>query len=159
MVLQLLRDLPSSVATGGTLYWPDWTVELFTLEDVIRERFDFSTGRWLWKSEFKIPKKTAIPSGRYEVTITWSNHFNRRMPLLLDVPDYTGIRIHPGKDASWTDGCVLTGRARQGDQLVGYNEAFDAFFPKLEAALGREKVFINIVNTVLPTPDITLTPS
>ena len=40
------------------------------------------------------PGKTAIPSGQYEVTVTWSARFSRPLPLLLRVPDFEAVRIH-----------------------------------------------------------------
>ena len=47
----------------------------------------------------KVSGKTAIPIGKYAVTLEWSpkfspRHNGRRMPLLHDVPGFTGILIH-----------------------------------------------------------------
>ncbi len=55
----------------------------------------------------KVYGKTAIPSGTYNVKVTYSPTFKRNMPLLLDVPMFKGIRIHGGNDSSDTLGCVL----------------------------------------------------
>ena len=41
--------------------------------------------------EPKIPGRTAIPAGRYEVTVNRSPRFGRDLPRLLDVPGFTGI--------------------------------------------------------------------
>ena len=57
----------------------------------------------------KRPHITAIPTGRYEVTLTYSPHFHRTLPLLNNVPGYSGVRIHPGNTAADTDGCILVG--------------------------------------------------
>ena len=57
----------------------------------------------------KKPHITAIPTGRYEVTLTYSPHFHRTLPLLNNVPGYSGVRIHPGNTAADTDGCILVG--------------------------------------------------
>lgn len=77
----------------------------YTLEDPVR------TGP-------KIPGKTAIPIGRYEVTITHSQRFDRPLPLLLDVPDFSGIRIHAGNTAADTSGCILVGISRGPDAVL-----------------------------------------
>ena len=66
-----------------------------TLEDAIRP--------------VKIPNETAIPAGTYKVEVTYSPRFKRNLPLLIDVPNYTGIRIHEGSNKDRTSGCILVG--------------------------------------------------
>jgi hypothetical protein len=60
----------------------------------------------------KVYGKTAIPIGRYRVVVTMSNRFKKPLPLLVDVPGFDGIRIHPGNVATDTDGCLLPGLDR-----------------------------------------------
>jgi len=55
----------------------------------------------------KVYGKTAIADGLYQVKLTWSNRFKRKIPLLLDVPMFEGIRIHGGNDSTNTLGCIL----------------------------------------------------
>jgi len=57
----------------------------------------------------KVKSQTAIPTGCYEIQITYSPRFKQNMPLLLNVPAYEGIRIHVGNSDEDTDGCLLTG--------------------------------------------------
>ena len=66
----------------------------------------------------KIKGSTAIPAGKYEVVVTMSNRFKREMPLLVNVPNYEGIRIHGGNTHLDTDGCLLIARNRLGDKMV-----------------------------------------
>lgn len=61
----------------------------------------------------KVHGKTAIPSGRYRVTVTYSDRFRRQLPLLHDVPGFSGIRIHSGNDHTHTEGCLLPGKTYQ----------------------------------------------
>ena len=50
--------------------------------------------------------QTAIPRGRYKVTITYSPRFKRDMPLLNAVKGFTGIRLHPLNNADGSEGCI-----------------------------------------------------
>ena len=52
----------------------------------------------------------AIPTGRYAVAITLSPRFQQWLPLLLNVPRHSGIRIHAGNTALDTRGCILVGQ-------------------------------------------------
>lgn len=51
--------------------------------------------------------KTAIPDGEYEIILNVSNRFKRLMPLLLNVPNFSGVRIHGGNTAENSHGCPL----------------------------------------------------
>ena len=64
-----------------------------------------------WRREEKIAGKTAIPTGRYKVVMSYSSTYKRRMPYLLNVPHFTGIMIHTGNTADDTRGCILVGKA------------------------------------------------
>src|SRR5712691_769729 len=54
--------------------------------------------------------KGPVPAGRYDVTLTFSERFQRKLPLLADVPGFTGVRLHPGNTEADTTGCILLGR-------------------------------------------------
>jgi len=112
----------------------DGVFEAFTLEDVVRPA-----------GAPKVYGQTAIPAGRYEVTITFSPHFQRQLPLLLNVPGFEGIRIHPGNVPADTDGCILVGQGRNAKSISASRAAFDALFPKIQAAVAaHEPVFLTI---------------
>ena len=125
-VLRVVREPSINGATMGALYlnghWQCWT-----LEDEIRE-----DGRPV--SEWKIPGSTAIPAGRYGVRISLSQRFKRLLPELVDVPGFTGVRIHAGNAIEDTEGCLLVGRTRANGRIVESRQAFDALFTKLHAA-------------------------
>ena len=102
----------------------------YTLEDVERE--------------VKIAGQTAIPKGRYEIAITFSNRFKKFMPLLLNVPNFSGIRIHAGNTAKDTLGCILVGKNRSENQISNSRFAYKSLFYRLKNASKKEKIFINI---------------
>jgi len=107
-------------------------IPCFILEDRIRP------------GGIKIKGETAIPQGTYEVVVTFSNRFKRRMPLLLDVPNFSGIRIHSGNTAEDTEGCLLTGKTQGVDFVGSSRDAYGSLFAKIEEACDREKVYITI---------------
>ena len=58
----------------------------------------------------KVYGKTAIPSGKYRVTYTYSPKFKKYLPLVNDVPCFSGIRFHAGNTNKDTEGCLLLGK-------------------------------------------------
>ena len=76
--------------------------------------------------EVKIKGQTAIPYGTYEVIINMSNRFKVLMPLLLNVPNFTGVRIHWGNRSIDSEGCLLLGKTKDidfvGNSKIAYKE-------------------------------------
>lgn len=107
--------------------------ECYTLED--RER---------GTKEKKVFGSTAIPLGRYEIAITFSNNFQTYLPLLLKVPGYEGVRIHPGNTDADTLGCILVGCGKGKDLISESRKAFNSLFKKMKAVSKKEKIFITI---------------
>lgn len=62
-----------------------------------------------WVASWKVAGQTAIPAGIYRLAITFSERFQRDTIQVLDVPGFTGIRVHPGNKPEDTDGCILPG--------------------------------------------------
>jgi hypothetical protein len=114
--------------------------ECYTLEDPIRELGPNGEG--------KIFGQTGIPAGRYRVTITYSPHFGRPLPLVNDVPFFSGIRIHSANFSSQVTGCLAIGTQHLGDDYIagGLIEA-PRLEEKLYDALGNgEEVWIDYRN-------------
>ena len=44
------------------------------------------------------------------MVITWSEKMKAWLPLLVNVPMFSGIRIHAGNTAKDTKGCILVGQ-------------------------------------------------
>lgn len=108
--------------------------QCFTLEDEVREIETKPCAEW------KIPGRTAIPRGTYQVTVNFSNRFKRVMPLLLEVPCFEGIRIHPGNNSANTDGCILVGKNWDGGDWISNSQAaYIDLMHKIQGALREGK--------------------
>jgi hypothetical protein len=135
MQLKVNRFRFGEKSTLGRLF-VDGAVECYTLEDVVRP------------DGVKVQNATAIPVGTYNVIIDASTRFKCEMPHILEVPGFTGIRIHSGNTDVDTNGCILLGNNIENDDFIsGSKDAFGKFFPKLKAALDAgEDVSIVIHN-------------
>ncbi len=96
MKVEVKRVFKGANYTIGKLYI-DGVYFCDTLEDTVRP------------AGVKIAGKTAIPAGTYRVKKTMSPRFKKVLPEILNVPNYTGVRIHAGNTAADTEGCVLLG--------------------------------------------------
>ena len=103
MELTLQRRSTVKQTTFGDLSI-DGAFECHTLEDVVREIPGQPVEIW------KIPGETAIPDGRYELTMVESGRFGPDTFSIKKVPGFSSIRIHSGNDDADTEGCILVGR-------------------------------------------------
>jgi len=136
MKLTLKRYQTLNGTTLGRLFNGS-TFICFTLEDQVRI------------NEPKVHGSTAIPAGVYQVTVTQSPRFGRLLPLLNNVPNFEGVRIHPGNTQRDTEGCILPGDTVSSDGQSIYNSriAFGKLFDIINKALNqKDTVSIEIVN-------------
>jgi hypothetical protein len=115
ITLQRVTGKSAGYPTLGTLTGPG--LALATLEDSYiyteatsgPETVPGYGFRWPW-TRIKIPGVTAIPAGNYRIYLTFSPRFGRFLPLIINVPQYVGIRFHRGASAEHSEGCILVGR-------------------------------------------------
>jgi hypothetical protein len=119
MKIEIKRLHKTANSTIGELLI-DGVWECYTLEDIERD--------------VKIKAETAIAKGTYKVIINQSNRFKRLMPLLLNVPNFEGVRIHAGNTNHDTEGCILVGRTRSKDFIGQSRKAYDSLFAKMQKA-------------------------
>ena len=125
----LRRDLKTETFTLGKLYL-NGDFLCFTCEDAVREE--------------KIYGETAIPVGVYEVIINRSARFCRFLPMLLNVKNFTGIRIHAGNTKDDTEGCILVGLRRIVGGVSDSRSAMRIVMQKIESELKNGSVFIEV---------------
>ena len=105
--LLLVREIKNEKQTHGRLFkiGTDDKREFicYTLED--KERL------------VKIKGETAIPTGKYTVIVTMSPRFKKELPLILNVPNFSGVRFHGGNDENNSEGCPLLGMVRHSNAI------------------------------------------
>ncbi len=141
MIITLQRRASGPRCTIGELR-VDGQHECWTLEDLVLEIPGQPVSSW------KVAGKTAIPAGRYRMTIDMSTRFKKLMLRVLDVPGFEGIRIHTGNTAEDTEGCILVGQALapDGNSIKQSALALESLQPKIQAALDRkEEVWIDVL--------------
>jgi hypothetical protein len=114
MILTLKRIILLEDRTIGELYI-DGEFFCDTLEDKNR---DTNKNGNFDNEEQKIYGETCIPYGEYKVELTYSPKFKRVLPILQDVPGFSGIRIHRGNYIKDTLGCILVGERSKDNILV-----------------------------------------
>ena len=89
----------------------------------------------------KVYGKTAIPAGRYKVTLTFSNKFKRVLPLVNDVIGFLGIRIHAGNTAEDSLGCIIVGENKIKGGVVNSKVTLERLMAKLT---GQTNILLTI---------------
>ena len=90
----------------------------------------------------KIKGETAIPTGIYEVTITYSPKYKKMMPLVNNVKGYSGIRIHSGNTAKDTEGCLIVGKNKEVGKVLESRATYNALYKRLVST--KSKIIIDI---------------
>ena len=129
-VFKIVRDTFTDLTTIGEFYLEDFWLS-YCLEDKVRD------------PGFKIPGATAIPEGFYDLTMDFSHRFQKLMPHILEVPLFTGIRIHKGNTHLDTEGCPMLGMERGKDKIWNCAPAFDFFYELLSKFI-RDKEIVKI---------------
>ena len=138
--LTILRKLTDDDSTVGKLY-VNGLPFCYTLEDEIRE--------------IKVKHETAIPTGMYRVSVTYSPNFQKLTPFIHDVPGFEYIRIHTGNDDDDTSGCVLVGMGLQLNErrVTKSRVAFDALMNLLH---GESEIWLTVLNDFDPISEVSL---
>ena len=95
----------------------------------------------------KIPNETAIPAGKYQVTLKiqsakytqakYSKQYSfckGYLPRLINVPGFEGILIHIGNTNKDTSGCLLVGQNTQVGKVLNSTATFKKLYAILKKA-------------------------
>lgn len=99
-----------------------------TLEDTVRD---------LTNIKDKIYGRTAIPAGTYSVILDYSGHFKKLLPHILDIPFFSGVRIHSGNDVEDTNGCILVGSYHHAGYITESRATMEKLMKKLRETINK----------------------
>lgn len=154
MELILKRIAKKKDYTIGRLY-VDGKLFCDTLEDTDRGLSDTQSVEQVLA--VKVKGKTAIPTGRYEITMNVvSPKYSKRkqydfcggkLPRLLEVKGYQGVLIHCGNTPKDTEGCILVGQNKVVGQVINSMATFKNLYKILDKAnKGGDKITLTIEN-------------
>ena len=152
MELKLKRFAFKNTYTVGKLY-VDGAYFCDTIEDKDRGLDSSMTVEQI-KAK-KIASVTAIPTGRYAITLNVvSPKFKNRaqyafcsakLPRLIDVKGYDGVLIHIGNTAEESAGCILVGQNKVVGRVINSTETFKKLYGVLDAANKKgEKIYLTV---------------
>lgn len=79
-----------------------------------------------------------IPAGTYPLKRTYSYKFKKLLPLVDEVPDRSGIRIHKGTKPEHSTGCILTDQYGQ--------STLDILLNRIETFYNNEEISLCIID-------------
>lgn len=138
MNLTVKRVAKKDTYTIGKLYI-DGVYFCDTLED--KDRGLKQSDDLAYITKHKVYGETAIPTGTYNVSLTYSTKFKKILPLIENVKGFSGIRIHSGNTAQDSLGCILVGKNTVVGKVTNSRDAFNALFEKLQ---NQKKITITI---------------
>lgn len=153
MDIKVKRIFKGDKYTIGNLYINDKFV-CDTIEDVdrgLKQNMDNTE-----ISKLKIQDQTAIPTGKYKVTLSvqspsfskkpyYLNFCNGYLPRLENVPGFSGILIHRGVDQNHSSGCIIVGYNTIKGKVTNSQKAFETVYTMLkEADDNEENIYITI---------------
>lgn len=103
--------------------------------------------------KIKVPSQTAIPTGKYKITLKiQSPTFSKKiyyklfcdgyLPRIQNVPGYEGVLIHRGVDENSSAGCIIVGYNKVVGKVLDSQKAFEAIYKKLKSA--KDQIYITI---------------
>lgn len=115
-----------------------------TLEDIVRKEGEY------------VKEETALPYGKYRLSITYSNTFKKQMILLTNVRggklmyhgdaiDTIGARFHGGNRVIHSKACILAGRTRTTEGIKDCAAVNQMLIDLVRAADQEGEVYLTIL--------------
>ena len=91
--------------------------------------------------KIKVYGLTAIPAGRYKITLTYSPKFKRILPYVNDVKGFSGIRMHAMNTALDSLGCIGVGKNKKKGMILESKKYEQMLVERMK---GQNEIFIDI---------------
>lgn len=91
--------------------------------------------------KIKVYGLTAIPAGRYKITLTYSPKFKRILPYVNDVKGFSGIRMHAMNTALDSLGCIGVGKNKKKGMILESRKYEQMLVERMK---GQNEIFIDI---------------
>lgn len=153
MELRLRRIALTNNYTIGKLYI-DNVYFCDVLEPTTR---DYNKNGVFDNGEKKIEGKTAIPYGRYPITLDvkspkysdfkkypWAEKYDGYLPRLMNVKTHVGILFHVGNYPKDTEGCLLVGENKKVGAVINSVATFQRLMDDYLLPAKKRKEAINI---------------
>ena len=125
---------------------------------------DYSIGRWyvngeLWCNtleptdrglvssmsteeikKIKVKGKTAIPKGKYQITMSYSPKFKRYLPLINDIKCFSRVLVHVGNYPKDTEACVLLGKNNKVGMVSNSTYWVNKFVEKVNETINHGEI-------------------
>lgn len=152
MELKLIRKYRLPKYSIGKLYI-NGVYFCDTMEDTDRNLFQGMQEDWI--SERKVHGQTAIPFGRYKITLKiQSPKYSKKkqyefckgyLPRLQNVPCWSGVLLHIGNYPEDTEGCILVGKNEIKGAVVNSTKYFKELYEILKCADEKgEEIWLTI---------------
>lgn len=138
MKLLLKRIAKKEKYTIGKLYI-DGEYFCDTVEDTDRNLYSYMDVGEI--SRLKVYGETAIPYGTYKVRLSMSYKYKKILPEIMNIPGWTGVRIHSGNTAEDSLGCIIVGQNKAVGKVLNSRVTMNALMEKLE---GHDDIEITI---------------
>ncbi len=141
MVITIKRKIKTGISCIGEL-WVNDRFECWTAEAPDRELHQHFPLAEITRR--KLLMQTAIPTGRYQVTLSWSDRWKMYMPLVMEVPGFANVRLYADNVAATTDGCIRLGCSTGINEVYNSRMALRNLLAKLKGAERTEKITMEI---------------
>lgn len=90
----------------------------------------------------------AIPTGRYELSVSYSNRFKEKLPLISNVPYFSNVRLYSEANAIDIKGCILIGYQKHSNMILKNKEAMKELLEILALELNKNNlVYLRVSNS------------
>lgn len=97
----------------------------------------------------------AIPIGRYEISVSYSNRFKEKLPLLSSVPYFSNVRLYSEANAIDIKGCILIGYQKHSNMVLKNKEAMKDLLEIIELELSKNNlVYLRVANIQISDTNI-----